>query len=199
MLTLNSPIKTPYHRIPAGFKVCFLMIFSTLLYSLKLTPLVFGGFLFVIALISYCGIEFFKLFIRRLIPIYPFLLIIFFWHLVTNTMNEGIFIGLVLLTVFGLANLVTMTTRLDEMIDLMNVILKPLSRIGINLTPLGIAVALVLRTIPQIISIAKNIGLAWRSRSLKTPNWRIIFPMVCLTLDDGEQVAEAIKARRVFK
>ena len=199
MLTLNSPIKTPYHQIPAGYKVCFLMIFSTLLYSLKLIPLVFGGFLFVVVLVGYCGIEFLKLFLRRLIPIYPFLLIICFWHFITNTMGEGIFIGLILLTVFGLANLVTMTTRLDDMIDLMNIILKPFARIGLNVAPFGIAIALVLRTIPKIIAIANNISLSWRSRSLKTPNWRIIFPLVCLTLDDGEQVAEAIKARRVFK
>ncbi|MCY4445831.1 MAG: energy-coupling factor transporter transmembrane component T [Rhodobacteraceae bacterium] len=196
MLTLNSPIRTPYHSIPAGYKVGFLMIFSLVMYLIHSPLLMLYGFAFVIVAKLIVGIRFFIFALWKLLPIYPFLIVILLWHLLTNTFNEGLVIGLRLLAVFGLANLVTMTTRLDDMINLLNRVLKPFAKLGLDLSIVSVTIGLAIRTIPKIIDIVKKIGFSWRSRSVKPINWRMVFPLVCLTLDDSEHVAEAIKARR---
>ncbi len=172
------------------------MIFSLVMYLIHSPLLMLYGFAFVIVAKLIVGIRFFIFALWKLLPIYPFLIVILLWHLLTNTFNEGLVIGLRLLAVFGLANLVTMTTRLDDMINLLNRVLKPFAKLGLDLSIVSVTIGLAIRTIPKIIDIVKKIGFSWRSRSVKPINWRMVFPLVCLTLDDSEHVAEAIKARR---
>ena len=89
-----------------------------------------------------------------------------------------------------------MTSRLDEMIALIERLVKPLKLIGIDLSFLGLAFGLMIRSVPNFPEIGKRLNLSWRSRSLKRPSWRIVFPLVCSALDDADHIAEAIKARR---
>ena len=98
--------------------------------------------------------------------------------------------------VICLANLVTMTSRLDEMIALIERLVRPLQRIGLDLSFLGLTFGLMIRSVPNLLDIGKRLNLSWRSRSLKRPSWRIVFPLVCSALDDADHIAEAIKARR---
>ncbi len=198
MLTLNSPVKTPFHRIPAGLKIGFLMVFSLALYLFESPLMLAGGFLFMVVANSLSGVKFLRLALKNLSPIYPFLIIILVWHLFTGSALDGLIIGLRLVAVFGIANLVTMTTRLDDMMNLLNCLIKPFGTLGLNLSAIGLAIGLVIRTVPRIIDLTGALSLAWRARSTRSANWRMIFPLVCLTLDDGDKVAEAIRARRVL-
>ena len=196
MLNLNSPIKTPYHNVPVVLKLGLLSLVTVIVYQLENTLILVGLCLITLSLNLLPGVKFFRMSIRNLSPLIPFVLFILLWHVVTASILQGIGLLLKLINVICLANLVTMTSRLDDMIALIERLVKPLKLIGLDLSFLGLAFGLVLRSVPNFLTIAKRLTLSWRSRSLKRPGWRIVFPMVCSALDDADHVAEAIKARR---
>ena len=195
MLTLTSPIETSLDRIPAGVKLLALaglsigvMALPTLWWitaaglGLGLTYLAFGR---VFALTG----------ARHLRPLWPFLLILGLWHGWTGEWDAGLAIAGKMLIAIGLANLVTMTTRLDDMIAVIEWVTAPMAVLGVRPKVLALAIALVIRFTPVLMDKATELGQAWRARSPKRVNGRIVLPLALMALDDAERVAEAIRAR----
>lgn len=195
MLSLTSPIDSPYHRLPAGLKLGFLCLATILLFAANSIAVHAGSFGFAVLLYAAPGPRFFRTGIRRLSPLLPFLLIIALWHVLTGTVQDGSAIALRLTTVVGLANLVTMTTRLDDLIRVAEFLLAPLKRIGLRTRALGIALALVIRFTPILLMKGRQLGEAWAARSAKRTGWRILGPFTALAIDDAERVAEALRAK----
>jgi biotin transport system permease protein len=104
-------------------------------------------------------------------------------------------VSLRLAAAVGLANLVTMTTRLDDRTDVVLRLLSPLGRLGIRTAPIGFAMALVIRFTPVLFAKAGTLVDAWRARSPRRPGWQILMPITLLAIDDAEHVAEALRAR----
>ncbi|KAG1649042.1 Energy-coupling factor transporter transmembrane protein BioN [Nymphon striatum] len=98
----------------------------------------------------------------------------------------------------GMANLVTMTTRLSDMIEVVKWIASPLRRIGLNSRILELAIALVIRLTPVLVERGNQLTQAWKARSNRAPGWRIILPFTVLAIDDADRVAEALRARGGF-
>ncbi|MCY4185863.1 MAG: energy-coupling factor transporter transmembrane protein EcfT [Rhodobacteraceae bacterium] len=196
MLNLNSPIKTPYHRLPVVWKLAILSITTIVVYQLE-NHLILVVLLLAMFLLNLMpGINFLKLAIRNLSPIIPFMVFILLWHVFTGSTVQGMVLLVKFMIVISLANLVTMTSQLDEMIALIEKLVKPLGKIGLDLSFLGLTFGLVIRSVPNLLEITRRLNFSWRSRSLKRPGWRLIFPLICFALDDADHVAEAIKARR---
>ncbi len=196
MLSLNSPIKTPYHSLPVVLKLVILSFTTVIVYQLNNTLILGGLFVIIFVLNLVPGVEFLKIAVRNLSPVIPVLVFILLWHIFTGLVLFGVVLVFKFIIVISLANLVTMTSRLDEMIALIEKLVSPLKKIGLDLSFLGLVFGLVIRSIPNLLDTGKKLNLSWRSRSLKRPTWRIIFPLVCSALDDADHVAEAIKARR---
>ncbi len=195
MLSFESPVITPWHRVPIGVKLAVVCITSLLLFifdsiEVQLFALSICSCLYVIA-----GRVFFKAGIKRLYFLWPILLIILVWHGVTDTAAQGLVIALRLVTIIALSNLMTMTSRLSDMLGWIQCVLKPIQALGVNTRPVEIAIALVVRFTPVLIAKGGALRDAWRSRSVKKGNWRIVFPLFLVAIDDAEQVAEALKAR----
>ena len=149
----------------------------------------------VVALYCAPGLVFCRAGLRRLIALWPFVAIIALWHLITGEITQGAEIVLRLLSAVALANLVTMTTRLTQMIDVVRWLCTPLRWLGISTHPLEIAIALVIRFTPILVDKGALLGQSWRARSAKKPGWRIVMPFTVLAIDDAEHVADALKAR----
>ncbi|MYG42165.1 MAG: energy-coupling factor transporter transmembrane protein EcfT [Rhodobacteraceae bacterium] len=199
MLNLNSPIKTPYHNLPVVWKLAILSITTIIVYQLEDHLILTALFLVLFLLNLIPGINFLKLAIRNLTPIIPFMVIILLWHVLTGAIVKGMVLLVKFMIVISLANLVTMTSQLDDMIVLIEKLVKPLGKIGLDLSFLGLTFGLVIRSVPNLLEITKRLNFSWRSRSLKRPTWRLVFPLICFALDDADHVAEAIKARRPNK
>ncbi|KIN78747.1 Cobalt transport protein [Sulfitobacter mediterraneus KCTC 32188] len=103
-----------------------------------------------------------------------------------------------MLSAVGLANLVTMTTRLSDMIDVVKAVTVPLRWFGLSSRVLEFAIALVIRLTPVLVERGGQLSQSWKARSRKAPNWRIILPFTVLALDDADYVAEALRARGGF-
>lgn len=194
MLTLTSPVETPLHRLPAGVKLAALALFTAGLFVLS-SPLWLGvAAAGVAALHTPGGTAFLAHAARMLRPVWPFVLIVGLWHLWTGTPSDGLTIALRMVTAIAAANLVTMTTRLSDMIAVIERLAAPLSPL---LPPrrLALAIALVIRFVPVLSERVAHLSDAFRARSPRRAGWRILAPAALAALDDADHVAEALRAR----
>ena len=128
-------------------------------------------------------------------PIVVFAAIILLFHVLTSDFTAGLSIIFRMLTLVALANLVTMTTKLNEMISVVEFCLIPMAKLGINTRVFGVATAMVIRFTPVLINKASALRESWRARSAKRAGWRIVMPLFLTAVDDADRVAEALKAR----
>ena len=195
MLTLTAPQKTIFHEISAGQKLLALCVVSTALFQIDslivLACLTFAG----IALYFSQGLSFAKFGARMLWPLWPFVLIIGIYHGITNDIEAGGEIILRMLIAVALANLVTMTTPLNDMIDVLMRLLHPLNWIGMSTKPVALTIALFIRFIPTLIERGITMHAALRARSTGKSGWRIVVPLTLSVLNDAEHVANALRAR----
>jgi len=195
MLSFDSPQITPWHPWPVAFKFIALCATSLLLFIFDSVGVQVIALIVCAVLYLVCGRSFLWLGIKRLFFLWPFFLVVGAWHIYSNTPQQGVMILLRLLAVIGLSNLVTMTSRLSDVLDMISRALSPLRALGVNTRPVELAVALLVRFTPEFVKNASALKDAWRSRSNKRPGWRLVFPMSLSAIDDAEQVAEALRAR----
>ncbi|MCO6381193.1 energy-coupling factor transporter transmembrane component T [Oceanicola sp. 502str15] len=196
MISLTSPVETPYHRLPAGLKLGLLCVATTGLFALGSLWGQFAALAVVAALYAAPGAGFARAGAAALRPVALFVALIAVWHIATGTLAEGAVIVLRLVSAVALANLVTMTTRLADMLAVLHWITTPLRWLGIRTRPLELAISLVIRFIPVLSAKGAALAESYRARSArKRPGWRIAAPLAGLALDDAERVAEALRAR----
>ena len=178
MISLTSPVRTRAHDWPAGAKLLALCLATVGLFfveSLTLQAIACAAVLMAI--------------------LWPFVAVVLLWHLLADDFRAGAVIILRMISVVALANLVTMTTRLTEMTDLMRRLLAPLRRLGVRTDAVELAMALVVRATPALLDKGQNLRDAWRARTHRRPSWRIVLPFMLLAVDDAEHLAEALRAR----
>lgn len=194
MLTLTSPVETPLHRLRAGPKLAALAVFTFALFWTHSPALLGLALLLVTGFYLSAGRRFARHGLRMLRPLWPFVAVVALWHLWLDDLATGGVILLRMVTAVAAANLVTMTTRLSDMITVLERMARPLSPV---LPPrrLALALALVIRFIPVLSERAGQLSLAWRARSSRPPRWRLFGPVALAALDDAETVAQALRAR----
>lgn len=194
MLTLTSPVETWAHRLPAGVKLATLCAVTLGLFRLT-QPLSQGAALAAIAVVvATGGPRFAVASLRMLRPLWPFVLLVALWHLWLRDPG-GVTILLRMAAAVAAANFVTMTTRLTDMLAVFETLARPFARFGLSPRMIGLAVALVIRFLPVMLTRAAQIGESWRARSARRPGWRVILPTTLAALDDADRVAEALRAR----
>jgi len=195
MISLTSPVETRAHDWPAGAKLGALSLATMALFAMGSVAGHAAAFAAMLALYAAPGAVFFRSGMARLRVLWPFLAIIVLWHVVAATPGQGAVIALRLVTAVGLANLVTMTTRLSDMIAVVRWLAAPLRRVGIDTRALELGIALVIRFTPMLAAKGTQLARAWRARAARRPGWRIVTPFVLCAIDDAEHVADALKAR----
>jgi len=195
MISLTSPIETRAHHWSAGLKLGLLC--ATTLGLFFVESLIFHSvfLLGVIALYAMPGKAFFISGWQHLKMLWPFILVVAVWHLWTQEFALGATIIIRMVAAVALANLVTMTTRLSDMIEVVRFLARPFARLGLNTRALELSIALVIRMTPVLVSKGQSLSWAWKARSNKRSGWRVILPFTVLALDDADHVAEALRAR----
>lgn len=193
MLTLTYPSPTWAHGLPAGVKLAALAGATMGLFALQSPAHLTLAALGAAGLTASGGAAFARAALRPLWMLWPFALIVALWHIWLRD-PAGIAIILRMLTAVALANFVTMTTRLTDMIAVLDWLLRPLTRL-IPSARLALAIALTIRFIPVMLLRAEELALAWRARSPRPARWRILPALTLSALDDAARVAEALRAR----
>lgn len=195
MLTLTCPVETRWHARPAGAKLLMLAAATLVIFALP-GPISAGAALAVVAGLYLAeGARFARHGLAMLRPLWPFVAVLAVWHGVTGDLTGGAAIGARMLAAVGLANMVTMTTRLDDMIAIVERLAAPLARLGLAPRRLAVAIALVVRFTPVLLSKTRLLAESWKARSARRASWRLVLPTLLVALDDADHVAEALRAR----
>ncbi|WP_323763726.1 energy-coupling factor transporter transmembrane component T [Marinovum sp.] len=195
MISLTSPVRTRAHDWPAGVKLAALCGATLALFfidSLAAHLAILAG---VLALYALPGRAFLRGGLAALRMLWPFVLVVALYHLIDGSAAEGAVIVLRLVSAVALANLVTMTTRLTDMIAVIHWLCTPLRALGVSTRPLEIAIALVIRLTPVLLVKGRELNDAWLARSPRRATWRIILPFTLLALDDADHISDALRAR----
>ena len=198
MISLTSPIETRAHGWPAGLKLAGLCVVTIVLFQMQSLWFHLAAFATTLALYALPGQSFLHAGLRALKVLWPFVLLVGIYHIIIRSPVDGMVIILRMLTAVGLANLVTMTTRLSDMIAVVRWLATPLRALGLRTEYLETAIALVIRFTPVLLAKGTHLTEAWRARSARRPGWRIILPFTVLALDDADHIADALRARGGF-
>jgi len=182
------------HRVPAGLKLGAITVLSLLVLPVMDWRVLAAGLVLVLVIYASLGREA----LRRLAllkPLMPLLLAIALlqgwleaWPAAAASITRILLMVLV-------ASLVTFTTTMQSMIDVLAPVLAPLRRLGLNPRMPALAIALVLRFVPVLLSAWQQREEAWRARTGRRASIRLIPSFIAEALRMADQVAEALDAR----
>ncbi|MCH8550773.1 MAG: energy-coupling factor transporter transmembrane protein EcfT [Natronospirillum sp.] len=182
------------HRWPAGLKLLVLALASIGLYFVSIAHWVLFALLGVLSLYASLG----RPALRQLRLLRPLLLLFALMFLVqwwSVGLEAGLTLVLRMCTLILLANLVTLTTRMDAMMDAISPLLAPLRLIRVEPARIAFAVALVIRFVPVLLSQLHSLREAWNARGGGRQLWRLAIPMTLQAIRLSDHVAEGLAAR----
>lgn len=97
----------------------------------------------------------------------------------------------------ALAVLVTLTTRTSDLLDVVDLWCRPLRRIGVDPTRVALVLALTIRSIPVMASLAEEVREAHRARGARLNVVGLAVPLTIRALRHAEMLGEALIARGV--
>lgn len=194
---LYVPGRGPLHRIPAGPKLLTLLVLGVVLIVAAnpwaaLVTLLLAVLLYPIA----------DLGTRRALAVlralWPFLLAIgVFQALFVGQWIEGVRLCAQLAALVLLANAITLSTRVKEMLDLFERLSRPLRHVGVNPGRVALVLALTIRSIPMVATAWAAARDGYRARGLRGRPYLLVVPVIVHLLRMAEATGEALVARGI--
>ena len=100
-----------------------------------------------------------------------------------------------LVVAVALAGLVTVTTKVSAMLRVFERVASPLGRLGVDVERVALVLALGVRAVPIVASLAGEVREAHRARGLPMDPRTVAVPLVVRTLREADAVGEALAAR----
>lgn len=194
MMLLYLPKHSWLHQLPAGVKLALLAGTATgLTLFAQLGIVSIGLILIVLAYVSLGRAAVHTL--KPLKPLFWLMLMLFFLQSYTLGWSLAALISLRMLCLVLLAQLVTLTTRLDDLLQALMPLLRPLNAVGVDPARISFTIALVIRFIPVLLAQYHALKQAWQARGGRKRPWVLLSPLLIQSLQLTEHVALAIAAR----
>jgi len=194
MISLFRPGNTVLHRLPAGVKLCGLIVAAL---AISLAPLGVGGGLGVVfaatAVLFLAGLG-----VREVAGAWwrlrwvILLLCGALWVFVdasTAVQNTSRVVGLILL-----AETVTRTTRMGDLLDVMERSLRPFRRVGVNPETAALTISLTIAMVPVLAGFLRQVREAQHARGVRLGP-RVALPLLVLAMRHADDVGDALAAR----
>lgn len=194
MTGLYLPRRTPLHRATAGLKLALLAVGVGGLLTLDdLRWLAVAG-MFVIGLYAVARVPP-RVAAQQLRPLLWFAAFLFVVQtLLTDWLGAAALVLRLVLAV-ALAALVTLTTRVSAMLDVVEALLGPWRRVGVRPERVGLLLALTIRGIPVVAGVVGTVRDAHRARGAGGPPWRLLVPVLVRVLRQADALSDALIAR----
>ena len=198
-LALYVPRPTAVHRAPAGLKLLVLSATGALLFAVPTLP-VAAGTLAAVLLVGLGPAQLpAGLLARQARLLFWWLVALLVVHvLVTDPMTGAVAAARLLALVLAAA-VVTATTRVTEMIAVVEWLCRPLQVVGVRPARIGLLVAMALRFIPVLAERADRIREAQAARGASPRGVRatvaLMVPLLISVLRMAHTVGEALDAR----
>lgn len=135
---------------------------------------------------------------RQLRPLIWFMLILGLYSAWVQSPQAAAEMLLRLSSLILMALLVSMTTPITQMMEVMEVMLRPLARMGwVDAGKVSLAFGLTLRLIPELALQWDDIREAQVARGIRPGVMTMLFPMLVRTLRRAQEISEAIDARAI--
>jgi biotin transport system permease protein len=197
MLTsVYHPGTSPLHRSGAGVKLLGLLVFSTLLVAVKSPVTVLVCFAVVVGLYGIGGFG-----VRTLAAqVWPLrwivlLLLPFQWWTAGWQIAVTV-VGTLVVAVVGAA-LISLTTRVTDLLDVIARLLQPARAIGVDPERVALLLALTIRAVPVIAGTLQEARDARRARGLEHSTRALVTPIVVRTIRHADRVGDALAARGI--
>lgn len=132
---------------------------------------------------------------RQLVPLLPFLAFLsaFLWW--QNGAQAALTSILSLLATIAAANLLTLTTTVEELLEALDNGLRPLSRFGVPVELISLTIALTIRLIPLMLQTANEVLDARKARGAGFSLAAFGTPLVIRAVRRARMIGEALVAR----
>ncbi|WP_069162428.1 energy-coupling factor transporter transmembrane component T family protein [Nocardia altamirensis] len=197
MIGLYRPGNSLLHRMPAGAKLLLLIVAIVAATVFVQTPVQVGAVgiavagLFAVARIPW------RVAVAQLRPVVWMLLIIAAFQVWLTSPARAVVVCGVLLVSVALAALVTLTTRVTDLLDTVTRSLGPLRRIGVDPERVGLLLALAIRCVPLLAGIVHEVAEARRARGLDWSMTALVTPVLVRALRTADAMGDALAARGV--
>lgn len=191
---LYRPGTTVLHRLPAGTKFGALLVAGAASIFVRHPWQV--AVALVVAVIGY-GVarvparvvwSSFRGLLWVIVPLTVFQVIVAGWE--RAAVIVGVIVALVLL-----ANLVTLTTRTTDLIDVVVRLCGPLRRVGVNPERVGLILNLAIRSVPLVVELADRVREAQLARGHGVSARAVAVPLVVGALRRADELGDALAAR----
>lgn len=194
-LGVYLPGTSPLHRLPAGVKMAGLIVLIVAMAVWVRRPwelAVPAALLAAAALAARIGP---RTLARQIRPVLWMLLVIAAFQLVLTDWRRTVVVcGVLLLSVVAAA-LVTLTTRVTEMLDLTARLVRPLRRFGVDPDRVGLVLAMTIRSIPLLGELVAAVTEARRARGARFSVRALAVPVVVGALRRADALGDALIAR----
>jgi biotin transport system permease protein len=186
---LYHPGRTWLHRCPAGGKLAALVVALAL--TLAYPILVLGP---TVALFALARIPP-RLVLASVRPLWPLLVLTGVLQLVTAGPLRAASVLCGLVGGVLLAALVTLTTRVTDMLTVITAVLRPLRRLGVHPERVALLLALTIRCVPMLTAIVAAAREAQLARGAGRNPLALAVPVVVRALRAADALGEALTAR----
>ena len=194
MGSFYSDHRTWLHAVSAHLKLLLLAVFGTTLY-------VFNSAVVLLACAALCLLLFASLG-RATLPARKLLimvvaagLLITAFHAYLQQPLLGVVSALRLLSASLLGIALMLTTRSNDLLDVLESLLSPLNRFGVKSSALALQVALMLRFTEHFFIQWKRLDDAHRVRTGKSGGFKLLAPLTIRMLTSAQRVADALELR----
>jgi len=194
--SLYLPGNTWLHRLPAGLKLAVLAVGSTALMWVHSPSLLLVACALVCLSVRWAGASLQQVW-QQLRPLVWLLFVLGGLSVWSQGLWQALEMILRLLTLVLAALVVSMTTPLTQMMQVVALLLKPFQRLGwVDADKVALGFGLTMRLIPELGVQWQEIREAQLARGLMPSPLTMGVPMLLRTLRRADEIAEAIDARR---
>ena len=182
------------HRTPAGAKLAALAVGMALLAWWRSPAAVAAGALVVAAAVLLAGLPA-RWVTAQVHPLRWVLAVLAAFQVLTQGWAAAVSgSGGLLLAVLAAA-VVTATTRVEDLLDVLQALLRPLRPLGVDPERVALLLALTLRAVPVLQATAAEVADARRARGLERSLRALLVPLLVRTVRHADALAEALAAR----
>lgn len=182
------------HRCPAGVKLAGLAVLVVVVLQLR-TPVQVGLAAIMVVLGYVVARVPGRAAVAQVRPLLWLGLAIGAWQLVLVGWERAVVVVGQLVLAVALAGLVTVTTRTSELLDVLESVLRPLRRLGVDSTRVALVLALTVRAVPVLVRLAAEVREAHRARGVVAGPRAFAVPLLVRTLRHADALGEALVAR----
>lgn len=194
LLGTYVPGRSLLHRCPLALK-------AFLILGLCITVMLIRDWQFSMAVLALTGLASvvsglgLHRWVASLRPLQFLVILLGGYHLIFNGPARAASIVLSLLAVVSLSRLLISTTPLPRLIDGLIWLCTPLSWFGVNTERIGLAVSLMIRSVPWLFGCLSELRDAATARTIRANPVRLVTPATIATVNYAHQTGEALAAR----